>query len=110
MKKMCESMECENMGKIGEAAEAMAGKIGFEAVLAKLQKDVGDETWQKILKEYEKYSGEGAAAGKGAETMDCKFLEACGSGGSTLTPEEMKKMCESMECENIGDIGKAAEK
>jgi len=53
MKKMCESMECENIADIGKAAEAMAEKMGgFEPVLAKLQKDVGEATWQKILKEY----------------------------------------------------------
>eukprot|EP00930_Biecheleria_cincta_P065790 TRINITY_DN516_c0_g1_i1.p1 TRINITY_DN516_c0_g1~~TRINITY_DN516_c0_g1_i1.p1 ORF type:complete len:408 (-),score=117.52 TRINITY_DN516_c0_g1_i1:133-1356(-) len=112
LKKMCESMGCENIVDIGKAAEAMAAKLGgFEPVLGKLQKDVGDETWQNILKEYKEYSREAApaAGGQGAGAMDCKFLEACGAGDSTLTPEELKKMCESMECESIGDIGKAAE-
>ena len=66
---MCRSTGCENTGDIGKAAEKLAEKLrGFEALLGKLQKDVGDATWQNIRKEYAKYLGDRAsyAGSKGA--------------------------------------------
>eukprot|EP00973_Karenia_brevis_P065860 9152903-Karenia_brevis.AAC.1 len=41
---------------IGKAAEKLADELGgFEKVLEMLQKELGEMTWSKILKEYEKY-------------------------------------------------------
>lgn len=56
IQKLCKCCECDNIQNIGEAAERLAEKLGgFEEVLEKLQTELGEATWAKVLKEWEKH-------------------------------------------------------
>lgn len=53
LKKSC---NCDDINKIMEATEKLAAELGgFEAVLKKIETDVGPVIWEKILKEWNKH-------------------------------------------------------
>lgn len=54
--RMCKICKCDKIQNIGSAAEKLAEELGgFEPVLTKLQTELGEVTWAKVLKEWEKH-------------------------------------------------------
>merc|ERR1719321_595716 len=116
---MTKSMKCDKIQHIGDCAEKMAKKLpgGFKALLKKLQADVGEATWKKILDAYNKYEdiAKKPKGPKSEEFPDCKFLDGMvnadgSSAGGMLSTGELDAMTKSMECDKIQHIGDCAEK